>query len=1469
MPIERTDRLELQKILQIGQIDVGNETLFSKRVKLPVSRDHLTLVISSGGSGASAIREAVRTAKQKLDADYSTYMKFIMIDSDGNEINRTTNELGRSVIEILNISTPGASERLRLDDRENFFRTFVPRDYDNTKLDPNGAGKDRMTGKIKFYDNANDVKFRNIIRDIFSEDWGDKRNLPVDIMILAGLSGGNGSGTFEELAVHAREACRTAGASEVRVFGYLFLPDTMEAFFQGNQEDLSAIYSNGYAALKELESYMSIPASPGRSEKFPSRDGVTTIECNNDNRLFDYPVLISGTYDESKSMMAESIINLAIASGKTFSQSSFYSNSAKNRALYLNGNNLTIGGVLGRTVFPEDSRRYCGIGYAYAAIPDQIVTANIVSNVCQKLYKRSEETQLGETAICFCTEENRMSKSEMETQVRRLFGFEKKEELNSMSFWLQYLNGKLDSSSRLNDNQFPITKRDVIAGNTKTYEQGFNATTRVADGYEEFKNYLKQQAEAFKTNAVQVIKDYGPKAMELLYKGSGPYKDGVPQSYPDISIENMLNTAREELQKVRSKTIARPELTPQFLEFITKAGLTQWKGDFQSAIQHEVKQKIIEKILEPDGAWEKQLINPIKDFINRCKRFADSLETLSNFYKSAGSSLDAQSYEQFRDASQTGNCVNLCNNANVYGWVKENIQRKINAINLNDVKQNIVNSFIENTVDWVSDVEGKTRKVFDEVMAKSCELGSGAGAAAAITLTATSYFDYVLKQEAQENVASKARELVQGIVRQLSEKSRPALKSVQGSWSVTNSFILLPQELEGSAFAAPIKKAFADELGRIGGNSTKGLSISSAVSDIVCYQASVANALCDLVDIGKWEECYNQTTDITSRHLCNGEYITKYTERTKNEIEEDKARKAGKNVQRLSLTGEEEILFGTGLSWEHYPPIALHRLEENTKEKEFLSTIFNPIVEYAMKEKLIERKINSAVNSNIYEYVVHLIPDDWDDLDVADYEDIGSDGRFARGEKLFDYLKSRNPISTKADQKQIALFDSGIFAKPFDFSDARENRMTVSQIEAQSIIYMKRILRKNTELFLKLRETLCRYYDIVKILEFREKDQKYKYQVDKFIRYYQYGVVYSEGDAVWRYMSNNKGNTRTLCKFDTVASWDYSSIEKKLVQKNWKILIAFKDFTDLNFDELDSIVKEKQKSGDRNELNTLLEQKGEELRNLERRLKRDFIDPAGEDCTPEEAIRFCLRKINGNDDEEFYVKTLVNMYESLEEFIEPEPVPEPEGWNCSCGHHNLAGVKFCAECGRAKEPEPVPEPEGWDCSCGYHNLAGVKFCSECGKAKPEEGWDCSCGHHNLTGVKFCAECGRAKGAEPEPEEWDCSCGHHNLAGVKFCAECGRAKEPEPVPEPEGWDCSCGHHNLAGAKFCAECGKTKPGKGWDCSCGHHNLAGVKFCAECGRAKGAEPVPEPEEWDCSCGHHNLAGVKFCAECGEKRN
>lgn len=1078
---ESENRAEQCRILQIGTVDAGNGTLFGTRNKRAIQRDHLTLVIGSGGMGAAAIHAAVQKARQNLVSDFDNYTKFILVDSDRREIDRMEKEQ----IKTLNISTPGAAERLRCDDRKNFFRAFVPRDYDNFKLGPNGAGVDRMTGKIKFYDNAmggstNDTKFRNIIGEIFNTDWSDRRNLLVDIIIVAGLSGGTGSGTFEELAVHAREACIYSGAPVVRVFGYLFLPDTVEAFVQANPEALSAIYANGYAALKELESYMSIPASPGRTEKFYSGDGVTTMKCNSDTPLFDCPVLISETYEESIRMMADLIVNLSTSG--IVGMNSFYANIPTARFSYLNGNNLTTGGVLKNNVFPEDSRRYCGIGYAYAAIPKELVTANIVGNVCQKFY------QTDETGRHFCTEENRMSRAEMETQIRRLFGFGTYDELNEMSLWDLKLKGALERCSRLPDNPVDITPHEVLAGNISAYMRGFQASVRIVEGTWELRSYLVDQVRLFKENARQVIRDYGPKAIELLYKGGGPYnQDGMLESYPELSIENMLNTARGELQKVRSKTIARPEFRPQLLEIIRHAGLTQWRADFQHAIQQEVKQEIAKNFFEPDGIWERKVIKPIEDFINQCRCFSNRLETLTKFYRNVGSSLEGD-YQRFLNESQSGNYINLCSNAKAYGWIQENIRKKMMGIDLEGVKRNLVDSFAENSEDWASNEEGRTRKVFDEVMARSCELGSKADLFASDMLSVVSYFNYILEQEPQENVANKARELVQGIVRQLIEKSKPTFKTVPGAWSVIDGFLFLPAELEYSKFATPIKQAFRDEFAKIWGFTDS--CIFANVSDVICYQTSKANALCDLQDIGKWEDFYNSSYYMISRHLCNGEYVTKFTERTKSEIERRKALIEARSASELRLTAQEEILFGTGLSWEHYPPVALRNLESNEKEKEFLHTMFDPIVDYAMKEKLIERKEDSTQSSDIYGYVVHLIPDDWNNLDVENYENIGLDGRFERGENLFSYLRQQNSASKKPDQKSITLSDSGIFASPFDFSNARQCGMSSDEIEKQSIIYMKRILRKNTELFLELRKTLCRYYEIEKALDKREKEPK-------------------------------------------------------------------------------------------------------------------------------------------------------------------------------------------------------------------------------------------------------------------------------------------------------------------------------------------------------------------------------------------
>lgn len=82
------------------------------------------------------------------------------------------------------------------------------------------------------------------------------------------------------------------------------------------------------------------------------------------------------------------------------------------------------------------------------------------------------------------------------------------------------------------------------------------------------------------------------------------------------------------------------------MESIRRSGLIQWKDEFQHAIQHEVKQEIARRILEPDGIWESRLIKPIEEFINQCRCFSNRLDTLIRFYRSVGSSLDGD-YQRF------------------------------------------------------------------------------------------------------------------------------------------------------------------------------------------------------------------------------------------------------------------------------------------------------------------------------------------------------------------------------------------------------------------------------------------------------------------------------------------------------------------------------------------------------------------------------------------------------------------------------------------------------------------------------------------------------------------------------------------------------------------------------------------------------------------------------------------------------
>ncbi len=110
----------------------------------------------------------------------------------------------------------------------------------------------------------------------------------------------------------------------------------------------------------------------------------------------------------------------------------------------------------------------------------------------------------------------------------------------------------------------------------------------------------------------------------------------------------------------------------------------------------------------------------------------------------------------------------------------------------------------------------------------------------------------------------------------------------------------------------------------------------------------------------------------------------------------------------------------------------------------------------------------------------------------------------------------------------------------------------------------------------------------------------------------------------------------------------------------------------------------------------------------------------------------------------------------------------------------------------------------WTCaSCGAQGNRG-NFCANCGKP-PITTWTCtSCGAQGNTG-KFCSNCGN-----PPITTWTCtSCGAQGNDG-NFCAKCGKPKDaPAVTTAPTVWYCTkCGKENGPDVNFCPGCGTPK-------------------------------------------------------------
>lgn len=148
-------------------------------------------------------------------------------------------------------------------------------------------------------------------------------------------------------------------------------------------------------------------------------------------------------------------------------------------------------------------------------------------------------------------------------------------------------------------------------------------------------------------------------------------------------------------------------------------------------------------------------------------------------------------------------------------------------------------------------------------------------------------------------------------------------------------------------------------------------------------------------------------------------------------------------------------------------------LDEMEGMESFFKEVMDPCIEYALKEKIIERRLFLGEDKK-YLYVANLISDDWNNFDLSFYKKKGQDGKLKKGHTLFEYLCDLNTSATDY-QKQ---YQQEIIVK-YDFSSIKAG----ADVDAVSGAYVKTMLRKNMQLFVKIHKTIEKYVQFAGILD--------------------------------------------------------------------------------------------------------------------------------------------------------------------------------------------------------------------------------------------------------------------------------------------------------------------------------------------------------------------------------------------------
>ena len=205
------------------------------------------LILGVGGTGSRAVD---LLQKKIARAQRSEDVKIVSVVFDTNAADEK-NIASASVISLSENATVGMVRRRLGPQCDEWF----PKDhkYDENNLSI-GAGQWRKQSYLAFLNAMNDSIRRNNLDNALQKLVDQTQsNFSVDIYTVASLAGGTGSGSFIPLTLYVKKRLRQMFPNAtVRARAMLACPDIYEAKQNGDRMNITSIYANAYAILREL-----------------------------------------------------------------------------------------------------------------------------------------------------------------------------------------------------------------------------------------------------------------------------------------------------------------------------------------------------------------------------------------------------------------------------------------------------------------------------------------------------------------------------------------------------------------------------------------------------------------------------------------------------------------------------------------------------------------------------------------------------------------------------------------------------------------------------------------------------------------------------------------------------------------------------------------------------------------------------------------------------------------------------------------------------------------------------------------------------------------------------------------------------------------------------------------------------------------------------------------------------------------